>query len=340
MAKPKVLYVPTSEHTKRVFRDETFARMCEEFDVTVNDTGAELEPDEVAHWVTGCDGLVTGWGSRPLSEEVFANAPDLKIIAHSAGSVKFLVTPPMIEKYLVPRGIVLFSANKAIALNVAEATIGMLIMAARRWVDHNAYYHQTGKWRSPDIPTNGQYLRGCKLGLVSASTVAREVIRLLQGWDVEFLVYDPYLTDEEATSLGVRKVGLNELFAEADHVSVHAPKIPETDRMIGREQLRLLKDGAAFVNTARGSVIDEEALVEEAQTGRIFVALDVTDPEPPAPDHPFQYLPNVYIIPHTAGAGYYGYFRIGEMTVKALEDAFAARPVEGAVPLDRWAQLA
>jgi phosphoglycerate dehydrogenase-like enzyme len=340
MTKPKVLYVPTPGHTKRVFRDETFARMCELFEVTVNDTGAELDAAEVAHWAAGCAGIVTGGGSRALAEEVFVNAPDLKIIAHSAGSVKFLVTPAMIDQYLLPRGIVLFSANKAIALNVAESAVGMLIMASRRWVDHNAHYHQTGKWRSPDIPINGQYLRGCKLGLISASAVAREVIRLLQGWDIEFLVYDPYLSEQAAAALGVREVELNELFEEADHVSVHAPKLPETDNLIGGEQLRLLRDGAAFVNTARGSVIDEQALIEEAQTGRIFVALDVTEPEPPAPDHPFQHMPNVYISPHTAGAGYFGYLRIGETTVQALQDAFAGRPVDGAAPLERWEQLA
>ncbi|MGQ9732434.1 MAG: hydroxyacid dehydrogenase [Candidatus Zipacnadales bacterium] len=340
VSKPKVLYVPTESHTQRVFTPETFARMCELFEVIVNETGKELEPEEVAQRIVGCQGLVTGWGSRALADTVFANAPDLKIIAHSAGSVKFLVTPVQIEQYLVPRGIVLFSANKAIALNVAEATVGMLIMAARRWVDHNAHYHQTGKWRSPDIPINGQYLRGSKLGLISASAVAREVIRLLQGWDIEFLVYDPYLSEAEAAALGVRKVELNELFAEADHVSVHAPKLPATDKLIGREQLRLLKEGAAFVNTARGAVIDEEALIEEAQTGRIIVALDVTEPEPPAPDHPFQYLPNVIITPHTAGAGFYGYHKIGETTVAALQAAFAGHPVDGAVPLERWEQLA
>ena len=340
MGKPKVLYVPTEGHTKRVFRDETFARMCEEFELTVNDTGGELDADEVARWVTGCEGLVTGWGSRGLAEEVFVNAPDLKIIAHSAGSVRFLVTREMIDQYLLPRGIVLFSANVAIALNVAESAVGMLTMASRRWIDHNTHYHQTGKWRSPDIPINGQYLRGCKLGLISASAVAREVIRLLQGWDIEFLVYDPYLSGEAAAKLGVRKVELNQLFEEADHVSVHAPKLPETDNLIGREQLRRLKDGAAFVNTARGSVIDEQALIEEAQTGRIRVALDVTEPEPPAPDHPFQHMPNVSISPHTAGAGYFGYFQIGETTLQALRDAFAGRPVNGAAPLERWEQLA
>ncbi len=340
MSKPKVLYVPMPGHTDRVFEPEVFEDMLSKFDVTINDTGTELPPEEVAIWAKGMDGIVTGWGSKALAPEVFDNAPDLKIVAHSAGSVKFLVTKEMIEETVIPRGITIFSANVAIALNVAEASVGGLIMMSRRWIDHNAHYHATGKWASPDIPRNGQYLRGCKLGLISASAVCREVISLLKPWDIEFLVYDPFLSDEVAEELGVTKMGLNELFAEADHISVHAPKLPETDKMIGREQLRLLKDGAALVNTSRGSVIDEEALIEEAQTGRIFVHLDVTEPEPPAPDHPFQHLPNVAVSPHTAGAGHYGYLMIGTTTVQALEDAFAGRPVNGAAPLKRWEQLA
>ncbi len=336
MSKPKVLYVPTPGHTNRVFRPEAFRRMLEAFDVSANDTGRELEPDEVAERLAGCDALVTGWGSCGLSEAAFDRAPSLKIVAHSAGSPKFLASQEMIDRYFIPRGITIFSANVAIALNVAESAVGMLIMTSRRWIDHNAYYHATGKWGSPDVPRNGQYLRGCQLGVVSASAVGREVIRLLQGWDVRFLCYDPFLSDEAAAKLGVERVELNELFARADHVTVHAPKLPTTDNLIGREQLRRLKDGASLVNTSRGSVIDEAALIEEAQTGRIFVALDVTEPEPPAPDSPLQHLPNVTVLPHVSGAGNYGYLQIGETTVQALEDCFAGRPVNGAVNLPNW----
>jgi len=336
MSRPKVLYVPTGAHTQRVFRGEVFQRMLDLFEVEVNDTGREFEPQEVAERLTGCEALVTGWGSRGLAEAALENAPDLKIVAHSAGSPRFLASQEMVDRHFIPRGITIFSANGAIALNVAEATVGMLIMTARLWIQHNQYYHETGKWGSPDLPRNGQYLRGCKLGIVSASAVGREVIRLLRGWDIHFLCYDPFLSEEAAEELGVERVGLDELFERADHVTIHAPKLRTTDKMIGREQLRRLRDGAAFVNTARGSVIDEQALIEEAQTGRIFVALDVTEPEPPASDHPFQYLPNVCISPHTAGAGYHGYVKIGETMLKALEDCFAGRPVEGAVDLSKW----
>ncbi len=338
--KPKVWYWPVPEHTKKVFRPEHYQALLEEFDVTVNDTGRQLTQEEVEAGIEPFDAVITGWGSPSFTAAILDKAVNLKIVAHSAGSVKFLFSQELVDNYLIPRGIVVFSANEAIGYNVAEATVGLLIMTSRRWPDFIINFRETGKWRPEGIPTNGQYLRGCTLGIVSASKVGREVIRLLQGWNVKFLVYDPYLTEEEAEKLGVEKVELNELFERADHVTIHAPKIPETYHMIGAEQLKRLRDGAALINTARGSVIDHDALYEEAKTGRIQVALDVTDPEPLPPDSPLRSLPNVYILPHIAGAGYYGYFKIGEMTLQALRDFFAGRPVYGAVDLTRYAQLA
>ncbi|MCD6351917.1 MAG: hydroxyacid dehydrogenase [Armatimonadetes bacterium] len=338
--KPKVWYLPVASHTERVFRPEVFETMLAEFDVTVNELERNLTTEEVAEGIEPYDAVVTGWGTPPFNAEALEKGQRLRLVAHSAGSVKHLFPGDLVEKYLVPRGIIVYSANGAIALNVAETAVGLLIMASRRWPDFIFNYRQTGRWRPEGVPYNGQFLRGCKLGIVSASKVGREVIRLLQGWDVEFLVYDPYLPEEAAAEMGVRKVGLNELFEQADHVTIHAPSIPETEKMIGAEQLKLLRDGAALVNTARGSVIDHDALYEEAKTGRILVCLDVTTPEPLPPDSPLRSLPNVYITPHVAGAGYYGYFKIGEGTLQALRDCFADRPVEGAVDLSRWQQLA
>jgi len=185
-----------------------------------------------------------------------------------------------------------------------------------------------------------QGLRGSTVGLISASTVAREVIGLLQPFNVHILIYDPYLSDWEAGRLGVEKTTLKEVFKQADIVSVHAPKIPETDHMLGLEQLRLLKEDAVFINTSRGSVLDHEALYQEAKTGRFQVQLDVTDPEPLPPEHPLRKLSNVVITPHTSGGGAYGYSYIGNTVVQALEQFFYNKPVPGRVNLNRWALLA
>ena len=338
--KPKVWYWPPRSHTERVFRPEHFQALLEEFDVTVNELDRNLTTEEIEEGIEEYDAIITGWGSPSFSATALEKAERLKIVAHSAGSVKFLFPDDLVQRYLLPRGIVVFSARHAIALNVAESTVGLLIMTARRWPDFIINFRETGRWRPEGVPTNGQFLRGCKLGIISASAVGREVIRLLQGWDIHFLVYDPYLSEEEAEKLGVEKVELNELFERADHVTIHAPTTPETEKMIGAEQLKRLRDGAALINTARGWVLDHDALYEEAKTGRILVALDVTTPEPLPPDSPLRSLPNVYITPHVAGAGYYGYFKIGEGTLRALRDFFAGRPVKGAVDLSRWEQMA
>jgi len=336
MSKPKVLYIPTVSHTDRVFRKETFERMLDIFDVKINGTNTNWTTEQVAKEIAGFDALVTGWGTPNLSEEVFENADKLRIIAHSAGSVKVFLKNDVVEKYIIPRNITVFSANDAIAINVAESTIGYMIMVSHRFMDHALAIRNSGVWHHPNLPINGQYLTGSTVGIVSASKVGRHVMELLKPFRVKTLVYDPYLSDWEAGKLGVYKVELDDLFAQSDFVTIHAPSIPQTHNMIGERQFKLLRDGAVFINTSRGSVVDHDAMLAEAQTGRILIALDVTSPEPLPSDSPFRKLTNVIITPHISGAGFYGYFTIGSTTLQALEDFFAKKPVVGAVDFSRY----
>ena len=338
--KKKVLYVCTPSHTERVFRPEKWQEMLDTFDVTWRDSGEAWAVEEMTEQAPGMDAVVTGWGAPSTSEEFFEAADKLQIIAHSAGSVRGLVADDLVERYCIPRDIVIFSANVAIACNVAESAVGMLLMTMRHWPQFSNYFHATGNWLNPDYDKNGQYLLGSTLGVVSASRVGREVIRLLAPWDIEVLLYDPYVTDEQAAEMGVEMVGLDELFERADHVTVHAPRLPETEKMIGAAQLAMLRDGATLVNTSRGSVIDHDALEAECRAGRLNICLDVTDPEPLPTDSGFRGLDNVIITPHCSGSVFYGYLRIGDTTVQSLVDRFAGRPVDGAVPLERYATIA
>ena len=251
-----------------------------------------------------------------------------------------LVPREIVDTYVVPRGLTVFSANRAIALNVAEYTVGVMIMVPRRFVEQTTAIRTSDAWRDPNLAPNALYLRGATVGLVSASTVARELIPLLRPFDVRILVYDPYLSDRDAGRLDVEKVELEALFERSDIVSLHAPSIPETRHMIGARQLACLRDGALLINSSRGSVLDHDALLKEAETGRIRVVLDVTEPEPLPADHPLRPLPNVYLTPHMSGTGAYGYFKIGDMTLEALEACFAERPVLGAVDWSRYELLA
>ncbi len=338
--KKRVLYVCTASHTERVFQPGKYEEMCELFDVTENNGGANWSSEEVAERAGGMDAIVTGWGAPPMTAEVLDAAPDLQIIAHSAGSVHGLVPDEIARDYVLPRDITVFSANGAIAANVAESAVGMLLMTMRHWVHFSNYIHETPHWRSSFYDFNGKFLLGSTVGVVSASKVGRWVIRLLQPWRCEILVFDPYLSDEDAAEMGVERVELNELFERSDHVTVHAPSLPTTDNMIGDEQLSLLRDGGTIVNTSRGSVIDHAALLAHAKSRRIHVCLDVTTPEPLEPTSPFRQLDNVIITPHVSGSGYYGYHLIGDMTVQALVDCFAGNPVDGAVPIERFETIA
>lgn len=336
----RVLYLPKPDHTELAFTPYWWNRLRRSAEVVEWDHAVPCTSENLAERVGEFDVLVTAWGSPRLTDEVLRKAARLRLIAHAAGSVKFMLSQEVVQQYLLPRGIRVFSGNGAIALNVAEATVGMMIMGIRRWMEHVLAYRERGIWRDPALPVNGQYLQGATVGLVSCSTVAREVIRLLRPFRTRLLVYDPFLPIQEARRMRLKPVDLETLFRESHIVSVHTPLLPETVGLIRGEHLRLLRENSVLVNTSRGKVIDHHALIEEARTGRFVAVLDVTDPEPLPPDHPLRGMPNVVILPHIAGAGYFGYHRIGELLVKALEATTKRAPFEGEVRLERYERIA
>lgn len=338
--KAKVWCILNQAGLDRVMKPEHQAKLAADFDVTFNKKDTMPDTAAIARKIADYDVLLGGWGSPPLTEKVFAKAQKLKLYCHCAGSIKHILSQDVVDNYLVPRKIVTFSANEAIAYNVAESAIGMMLMLGHHWVPLVEDFRDTGRWRQAQVPWHGQFLQGGNVGIIGASKVGRHVMKLLAGWDLKLLCFDPYLSAEEAKKLGVRKVSLETLCKSCEYITMHTPNIPETNKMIGAKQLGLMKDGAVLINTARGNAIDHEALLAEAKTGRIYVGLDVTEPEPLPQDSPFRELKNVYITPHVSGAGFYGYFKIGETGLQAIRDCLAGKKVKGAVPYARYAQLA
>ena len=216
------------------------------------------------------------------------------------------------------RGIRVTSASVTLARDVAETTLGLMIVGRKRiWPLGN--HVRDGGWR--DSPTwhrwDARELHRSTVGLIGAGSVGRHVIDLLAPFDTTILIADPYLSHDEARRLGAEKVELDELMARGDVVSIHAPDNEQTRHMVGAEQLSRMSDGAVLINTARGSIIDEPALVDELARGRIFAFLDVTDPEPPAPDSPLRRLDNVVVTPHIAGC-IENCHRMGELAVEEV----------------------
>jgi phosphoglycerate dehydrogenase-like enzyme len=167
---------------------------------------------------------------------------------------------------------------------------------------------------------------GKKVGLVGASHVGRHVIRLLEPYDLELAVADPFLGDADAAELGVTRMELDELCGWCDLLSLHAPDIESTKGMIGAAQLAVLADGVTIVNTARGALIDPDALLAELSTGRISAVLDVTEPEPLPADSPLRALPNVVLTPHVAGAVGNEMVRLAELAVEEVERYVRGEP--------------
>jgi phosphoglycerate dehydrogenase-like enzyme len=174
------------------------------------------------------------------------------------------------------------------------------------------------------------------IGIIGASRTGRHVLRLLKEFDARVVVCDPTIDGAEAASLGARLVTMDELMRVSDVVSLHAPALPKLHHMLGRQEFAAMKDDAIFLNTARGMLVDESALIAELQTGRISAILDVTSPEPPAKDSPLRSLPNVTLLPHIAGAISTGCLRQGRSTVDQLLEFAAGERMQGEISRERF----
>lgn len=245
--------------------------------------------------------LVTFWGAPQLTVAALDAAPELRANVHAAGSVKhhlgrdFWADPRS-------RGIAVSSAVAANARPVAEYALSMILAELKQVPQMQRRLYATRQIgdMSEAFPTAGTYDR--TVGIIGASLTGRRLIELLQPLELNLLVYDPFLSHDDARRLGVRTVPLAELASRSDLVSIHAPQIPETWHMVDAQFLAAMPDGGVLVNTARGSLVDTEALLEHLRTGRLRAVLDVTDPEPLPADHELYELDNAVLTPHVAGS--------------------------------------
>ncbi|MER5889299.1 hydroxyacid dehydrogenase [Streptomyces sp. NPDC001941] len=273
--------------------------------------------------------LLTGWGVPLVDARVLAAAPRLRAVLHAAGTVKKILAPEVWE-----RGIAVSSAAPANAGPVADYTVSVIRLAAKRAFSAAASY-RAGYPR--DLTTSALTgAHGRTVGVVGASRTGRLVLDRLAGTGMRLLFHDPYAT----AVAGAQSRELDELLAESDIVSLHAPLLPETRGLIDDRRLWLLRERAVLINTARGALVDTGALVRHCASGRIDAVLDVTDPEPLPPGHPLLSLPNVLVTPHIAGAMGTEMRLLGEFAVAELERWAAGAPLLGAVRKGDLARIA
>ena len=318
MTKPTVVIAIGQTHYKRMFSQAAFDALSEFANVVHHEGQEPTTKEELIPLVADADAIITSWGVATLDADVMVAGPKLKAMAHMGSSVKRFVSDAFWE-----RGMHLTSAGITLARDVAEATLGLMIVGQKRIWPLGQHVREGG-WR--DSPAWDKWfsreLFRKEVGIIGASNVGRYVIELLKPFDAKVLLYDPFVSGEEAVKLGVEKVELDELLRRSDVVSLHAPANEHTYQMLNAEGLASMKDEALIVNTGRGTLIDEKALIKELEKGRFFAFLDVTDPEPPAADSPLRTLDNVVVTPHIAGC-IENCNRMGELAVEELRRFFA-----------------
>ena len=308
-------------HYERMFSAEAWDRLDKIATVRHHEGDEPATRDELIELLPGARACITSWGVAQLDSKVVEAADSLELMAHMGSSVKRFLSDALWD-----RGIRVTSAGITLARDVAETTLGLMIVGRKRiWPLGN--HVAAGGWREAEIwdRWSARELTRSTVGIVGASNVGRHLIELLEPFDTQILVTDPYLSAADAKDLGVEPVSLGELVARADVVSLHCPENDATRQMINADVLKQMRDGTILINTARGGLIDEEALIAELTAGRIFAFLDVTDPEPPAPNSALRTLPNAVVTPHIAGC-IGDCNRMGELAVEEIRRHLVGEP--------------
>ncbi len=290
MVKPKVYL------TRRI--PQTGLRLLEEAcEVRLWDEPLPVPREVLLREVVEAEGLLTLLSDR-IDAEVLAAAPRLRVISQYAVGYDNIDLAAA-----TARGIPVGNTPDVLTEATADLAFALLMAVARRLVEGVDQVRQ-GQWRTwgPEILL-GQEVWGATLGIIGLGRIGQAMARRGRGFAMRVLYADPRRKPEVEAALGVEHCSLDELLAQVDYLSLHCPLTPETRGLIGAAELRRMKPTAILINTARGAVIQQEALLQALREGWIAGAgLDVTDPEPLPPDHPLVALPNCVITPHIASA--------------------------------------
>lgn len=241
------------------------------------------------------DGLLTLLTER-IDAELLAAAPKLRAVSNMAVGYDNIDV-----EACTARGILVGNTPGVLTDTTADFAFALLITAARRVVEADAYV-RAGRWQTWDPSLLlGQDVHHATIGIIGMGQIGQAVARRAHGFGMRILYTEAVTRREIEAATGARRVTLTELLTESDFVTLHVPLLPDTRGLIGAAELALMKPTSILINTSRGPVVQGEALAEALRGGRpAMAALDVTDPEPIAPDDPLLALPNVIIAPHIA----------------------------------------
>jgi D-3-phosphoglycerate dehydrogenase len=272
-----------------------------------------LKPEELMGKVSDCDVLVVRSATK-VTADVIAAGKKLKVVARAGVGLDNIDV-----EAAKARNIKVVNAPEAPTIAVAELTIGLMLSFARKIPRADAGTRQ-GKWEKKELM--GTELRDKTIGIVGTGHIGQAVGHRAKAFQMKLLLHDVVQNQEFAEQTGGEYVDLDTLLRESDYITLHVPLLPSTKQMIGKREFELMKPTAVLINTSRGKIVDEKALIEALQNGRIAGAcLDVYETEPLV-DSPLFKLPNVVLTPH-----------IGASTVEAQRDAaiIVAKKIKDAI---------
>ncbi len=272
-----------------------------------------LTPETLAEKIPDYDGLIVR-SSVKVTEAVFNTAEKLKVVGRAGVGVDNIDIAAASR-----RGVIVMNTPGANTIATAEHTMAMMLALCRHIPQAQASL-KAGRWdRKKYI---GRQLYRKTIGIVGMGRIGSRVAQRCQAFNMEVITHDPYLSDDVARELKVKRVDLPELFAQSDFITLHAALTSSTEHLINAEAIEQMKEGVCILNIARGPLIDEDALIEGLSSGKIAgAALDVFTKEPLSPDSPLLEMENVVITPHLAASTVEAQRDVGIQIIDQMLDA-------------------
>ncbi|MFO7539581.1 MAG: phosphoglycerate dehydrogenase [Chloroflexota bacterium] len=271
-----------------------------------------LSQEELCAILPGYDALIVRSGTK-VTAEVLAAGTNLVVVGRAGIGVDNVDIAAATR-----RGIIVMNTPAANSIATAEQTMALMLAASR----HTAVGHESlrqGEWRRTEFV--GTQLYDKTLGIIGFGRIGRLVAQRAIAFGMNVIAYDPYISEEVGREMGVLLVDLDDLLADSDYITLHTALLPETIKIINATTLKAMKDGVVLINCARGKLIDEDALLEALQKGKVkMAALDVYSSEPPL-DNPLIGLPNVLHTPHLGASSIEAQRDVATQIVEQVVDA-------------------
>ncbi|WLD93819.1 D-glycerate dehydrogenase [Alkalihalobacillus sp. AL-G] len=252
--------------------------------------------------------------TESIDEELLNKAKKLKIVSNMAVGYNNIDVGAAKE-----RGITVTNTPGVLTETTADLTFALLMATSRRIVEASDYLRD-GKWETwSPMQLTGQDVYGATLGIIGMGRIGQSVAKRAKGFDMNILYYNQSRKTEIEDRLGVRYVEMDQLLQESDFVVIMTPYTPETENLIAKRELAFMKESAILINTARGGIVDEEALYHALKNNEIWAAgLDVFETEPISQENPLLTLPNVVTVPHIGSASIKTRLKMAELAAENL----------------------